>query len=478
MSYPNDARQSAFGRWAITRVAAACAALLIFTPLLRAQDSSQGSQTTGSAAQTTVSNPQSPQPEQMVPDTHPLAGAFLYTLGSIPEHHNYVQSAFSIGEMGVTNAGYVANAKQSFVTATVPEASFELVSQSRRNSFSAGYLGGGYIYNNSPGLSSSFHSAYLSDQILFKRLTLGLTDSFSYLPQSSFGFGSFGGLGGIGSFGGGLAGINPTFMPNQSVLISQAGMYNNTALLQAQYALTARTSVTVVGSYGILHAAHKQTGFFSGNMAGGSASVEHSLSARDTVGVSYQYSTFRYSGTSNSFNSNAINFNFGRKITGRLAMQLSGGPELIRNRIAGVNYTETTAAGFGNLSYARGRNRFSVSGGRYASIGSGVFAGAVTEEAGGDWTRQITRKLSSSVTSGLSRNSALTGAPASLRYTYWYGGAGLNWVLSRYVGFYVNYQYQRQITNAGPCTTAVCAGALARQMVGIGFTFRPRPFGL
>lgn len=478
MSYPNDARQNALARSGITRVVTVCAAVLILTPLLCAQDSSQNGQTAGSTAQTTVSNPQSSQPEQMVPDTHPLAGAFLYTLGSISEHHNYLQTVFSIGEMGVTNAGYVANGKQSFVTATVPEASFQLVTQSRRNSFSAGYLGGGYIYNNSPGLSSSFHSAFLSDQILFKRLTLGLTDSFSYLPESAFGFGGFGGLGGIGSFGGGMAGINPTFMPNQSVLISQAGMFNNTALLQAQYALSARTSVTVVGSYGILHAAHRETGFFSGNMAGGSASVEHSLTARDTVGVSYQYNSFRFSGVSNSFDSNAINFNYGRKITGRLALQLSGGPELIRNRIAGVNYTETTAAGFGNLSYARGRNQFSVSGGRFASIGSGVFAGAVTEEAGGGWTRQMTRKLSSSVTSGLARNSVLAGAPTARRYTYWYGGAGLNWVLSRYVGFYVNYQYQRQVANAGPCTTEVCAGALARQVVGIGFTFTPRPFGL
>lgn len=478
MSYLNGTLPCTATISGIKRVAAVCFAVAILTPFLRAQQASQDGQTSGSASQATVSNPQSPAPEQMAPDTHSLAGAFLYTLGSVPEGHNYLQSAFSIGEMGVTNAGYITNGKQSFTTATVPEASFDLVSKSRRNAFSAGYLGGGYIFNNDPGLSSSFHSAYASDQILFKRLTLVFTDSFSYLPQSAFGFGSFGGLGGIGSFGGGLAGINPTFMPNQSILTSQTGSYNNTALVQAQYALSARTAVTVVGSYGIMHAAHRRTGFLSGNMAGGSASVEHSLTPRDTVGVSYQYNNFRYSGLSAAFNSNAINFNYGRKITGRLALQLAGGPEMIRSRFAGVNYTETVAAGFGHLGYARGRDQFGVSGGRFSSIGSGVLAGAVTEEVDGTWTRQVTRRLSSSVDSGVARNSALVGATNPYHYTYWFGGASLDWRLSRYVGLYVSYQYQRQVTNAGLCTTEVCAGALARQFVGVGLTFTPRPFGL
>lgn len=462
----------------IARVATLGAALLLLTPFLRAQEAPQGGQTSGSASQATVSNPQSPQPQQMTPDTHPLVGAFLYTLGSVPERHNYLQSAFSLGEMGVTNAGYTINGRQSFTTATVPEASFELASQSRRNAFSAGYLGGGYIYNNQPGLSSSFHSAYASDQIQFKRLTLGFTDTFSYLPESAFGFGSFGGLGGLGAFHGGLAGINPTFMPNQSILTSLVGTYNNTSLVEAHYALSARTSVTAVGSYGILHATRKQSGFFDGNMVGGSASVERSLTPRDTLGVSYQYNNFRYSGLSDSFDSNAVNLNYGRKITGRLALQLSGGPELIQNRVAGVGHTETIANGYGNLTYERGRNSLSVGGGRFASTGSGILAGADTEEVDGSWSRRITRKVSSSLQSGVARNTALVGATNPFHYTYWFGGANLNWTLGRYLGFYLNYEYQRQFTNAGPCTTAVCAGALARQMVGIGFTFTPRPFAL
>lgn len=462
--------------------------VLIFVPVVWAQDSSQGGQTApaGTPSQT-VPNPASAQSNSgspMQPDTHPLAGAYLFTLGSLAEGHNYVQPAFSIGEMAATNPGYVSNGKQQLTTATVPEASLALVSRSRRNSVSLDYLGGGYIYNNAPGLSSTFQSASIADDMQFRRLTLGVSDMFSYLPESAFGFGSFGGLGGLGSstlgsFGSGLGGVNPSYMPGQSILTSPVGSFTNTALIQAQYALSARTSVTAVGSYGVFQAKQRQSGFLSGNMIDGSASIQHALTARDSVGVSYRYGTFHYTGVDESFDSNSVDFNYGRKITGRLALQLSGGPEFIRSRLGNASRNETLASGFGDLTYALGRNSFGVSGGRFASSGSGVLAGADTEEVAGSWSRRLTRKLSSSVSLGLSHNAGLVSGPSADHYEYLYSGASLTWAFSRYVSLYVNYDYQRQITNAGPCTTnAVCAGNLARQIIAVGFIFKPRPWGL
>ncbi|MGH9439901.1 MAG: hypothetical protein ACRD22_18985, partial [Terriglobia bacterium] len=429
-----------------------------------------------------ASGPANSQP-QLQPDTHPLAGAYLFTLGSLAEGHNYLQPAFSIGEMAATNAGYAPGGRQDWTTATVPEGSLALVSSSRRNRLDLNYLGGGYIYNNAPGLSSTFQSVSIGDQMQFRRLTLSVSDLFSYLPESAFGFGSFGGLGGLGSsafgsFGGGFGGVNPSYMPGSSILTSPAGMFDNTALIQAQYALSARTSITGVGSYGIFQARQHQSGLTSGNMIGGSGSIQHALTARDTVGVSYQYGTFHYSGLAESFNSNSIDFNYGRKITGRLALQLSGGPEFITSRVGSLSRNEALASGFGDLTYARGRNTFSVSGGRYASSGSGVLAGAETEVMGGSWSRQLSRRLTSSVSLGYSRNAALLSNVTGAHYQYWYSAASLNWAFSRYVSLYANYDYQRQVTNAGPCTTAVCAGNIARQIIGVGFIFTPRPRGL
>ncbi|MDE3179620.1 MAG: hypothetical protein KGM47_08165 [Acidobacteriota bacterium] len=467
-------------------------ALIVFlslAPLAWSQNSSQGTQpssSTGAGPSQTITNPSttpSNSSSQLQPDTHPLGGAFMLTLGSLAEGRSYLQPEFSLGEMADTNAAYIPNGKQRLVTATVPEASLVLFLNRRRNSFSAGFLGGGYVYNNAPGLSSYFQSTSVSDSVQFRRFSLGLSDVMTYLPNSGFGFGSFGGLGGLGlgsfgSFGGGLGQINPSYTPNQSILTTSIGTFNNTTLVQAQYALSARTSFTAVGSYGILRTRRQESGFFNGTMIGGSGSLGHSLTARDTAGVSYQYGAFRYAGQSVSFNSHSVDFDYGRRITGRTALQLSAGPEYIIDRIGNVSRSEVLASGFGNLTYSRGRDTFTAAGGRYATSGSGILTGADTVTGSGGWTRQLSRRLESSLSGGVSRNSELVAGGSENHYEYWFSGATLTWALGRYISMYANYSYQRQITNAAPCTNAVCAGNLARQIFGIGFIFTPRPFGL
>ena len=471
------------------RLAAVLLILLVLSPFAWAQDSSQESQSPPPGLPA-VANPVSSEtnsPSPLQPDTHPLAGAYLFTLGSSNEGHNYLQPKFSIGELGTTNPEYAPNAQKQLTLATLPEANFLLVHASRRNEFSVNYLGGAFIYNNhDTSLDSAFHSLNLSDQVQFRRLALTLSDVFSYLPQASFGFGGIGGLGGFGSglyAGTGIGNlqgqVSPLFLPNQSVLTSPIGSYNNSALLQADYALTARTSFSLIGSYGTLQAGTPSSGFLNENDAMGSGGVQHSLNPRDTIGVSYYYTTFHYVGLPESFNANSVNFDYGRKITGRLALQLYGGPEFVSDHTGNSTQTRTLASGFGNLTYARGRNNFGLFGGRYATGGSGVLAGSVMETISGSWSRQVTRKWNASVYSGISRNSSLVQSTAvTTHYNYWYSSLSVNRTLGRYVSFYLNYSYQRQLTNAGPCTTKVCAVNLAEQIFGIGLIFTPRPIGL
>ncbi|MGH9404125.1 MAG: hypothetical protein ACRD2P_18735 [Terriglobia bacterium] len=453
--------------------------LFLFAPSAWPQDTSQ------SAPEASVPNPSASETtSQIQPDTHPLAGAYLYTLGSAFEGRNYLQTQFSIGEMGTNNPQYGSGSQNQVVLATLPEANFLLVDSSRRNQFSVNYLGGGYIYNNSryTYLDSAFHSLSLADSIQFRRVTVSLTDIFSYLPAAAFGFGGIGGLGGLSSSLyslGGLGQINPSLVPNQSILTNSESSYNNAALLQIEYALTSRTSVTAVGSYGTLQAGSRGTGFLNENDAMGSGGLQHTLTARDSIGVSYYYSTFHYVGIPDSFNSNSVDFDYGRKITGRLALQLYGGPEFISDRMGAVTHNQTLASGFGTLTYALGRNTFGLSGGRYASGGSGVLAGAASDTIGGNWTRRLSREWSSSLDGGISRNSALAfSASPATHYDYGFATISLDRTLGRYASFYLNYSYQRQLTNAGPCTTSFCAADLARQMFGVGLIFTPRPIGL
>jgi hypothetical protein len=426
--------------------------------------------------------------QQLQPDTHPLAGAYLYTLGSALEGRNYLQPEFSIGEMGTNNPEYISNTQSQWVMATLPEVSLLLVHASKRNEIAAGYLGGGFIYNNSrfSSADATFQSLNLSDTVQFRRLTLTLADMFSYLPNGAPAFGGVGGLGGIspslpgGAGLGGLGQINPMFASGQSILTNLVGAYNNNALIQAEYALTARTSFTAMGSYGTLQAGNKSAGFLSENSVMGSGGLEHRLNRRDTVGVSYYYSAFHYVGLPQSFSSNSVDLDYGRKITGRLALQLYAGPEVVTSRFGKTSLTQVLASGYGDLTYARGRNNYSLSGGRYSTGGSGVIAGSDTETIGAGWSRQLTRKWSSYVSGGLVRNSefATPGVLSAIHYDYWDGGLSLTRVVSRRVSIYLDYSYQRQLTNAGTCTASLCAANLTGQVAGIGLIFTPRPVGL
>ncbi|MGH9358385.1 MAG: hypothetical protein ACRD1O_04335, partial [Terriglobia bacterium] len=305
-------------------------------------------------------------------------------------------------------------------------------------------------------------------------------------------FGGLGALGGVGAFGGlggglqgGLGGggglINPMYTPNQSILTNQFGSYNNTTIGEAAYRMTARTSVTVGGSYGTLQSGSKSAGFLSGNNAMGFAGIQHELTARDSLGVTYNYGTFHYVGQAESFQTQMLSLAYGRKITGTLALQLYGGPELLNYRTGpSGSFTRLGASGTGALTYLRDRNTLGLFVSHYSTGGSGVFAGADTTTVSGSWSRQLTRRWTGTVYGGYARNSQIvaSGTPSAGRYSSWFANASASRNIGHYVSFHLDYEYQRQASNSGPCTTAFCAGSLTSQIFGVGFTFSPRPIGL
>jgi hypothetical protein len=461
-----------------------------FVPVAKPQDtSSQSNAPASSGPSQSVNNSETDQSSgaQMQPDTHPLAGAFLFTLGSEMEGRSYFQPEFSVSEVGQTNAHYIPNAKQSLSTATIPMARLSLVHVSRSNEFAASYMGGGFIYNNDTSLDTSFHGLMLNDTLQLRRWHLSIADLFTYLPQAAFGFGGVGSFGGLGSgffggfgFGTGWGQINPTYTPGQTILTSQYSVYSNAAIAQASYSATPRTSINVAGSYGTLQAGSHGAGFINGNNAMGLIGLDHQLTAKDTIGVLYSYGTFHYVGLPESFSSQIANFAYGRKITGRLALQLYGGPELVTFRTALGSRNQTYVNASGGLSYAWGRNSLGLYAARYASGGSGVIPGAQTTSVTGSWGRRLTRKWNITSYGGYSRNASFKQLNNSVEthYGYWFGNLSLNRNFGRYVSFFVGYEYQRQTTNSGPCTARVCAGNLATQVFGLGFTFTPRPLGL
>ena len=235
------------------------------------------------------------------------------------------------------------------------------------------------------------------------------------------------------------------------------------------------------GSYGTLQSGGSKAGFISGNNAIGFVGLQRSLTPRDHLGVVYDYGTFNYVGLAESFKTQMVNLAYGRKITGKLALQLYGGPELLTYRTSlASSFTHTSISGTGALAYLLGRNSFGALVDRHATGGSGVLAGSDTTTVSGNWARQLTRRWSGTVYGGYARNSPLsaTGSVSVAHYNSWFVNAALSRDVGRYMSFHMGYEYQRQATNSGPCTSAFCAGNLAVQIFGAGITFKPHPIGL
>jgi hypothetical protein len=442
---------------------------------------SSPSQTVGPSGSETSTAPQ-PQP-----DTNPLAGAYLSTPGSVPELHSFLQPMLTLGEEGSTNANYGPNGNQSFETTTVPMGSLELGILGARNNFSADYLGGGFLYNSDLSQTSQFHELQLMDAYKFQRGAVDVADFFSYTPAAGFGFGGAGVLGGYGTglsgglgAGSGVSQLNPMFGQNQSILGAGYGAYSNTTLAQIQYTLSPRTSISAMGTYGFLKFGGSST-YISGDTITGLVGLNHDLSARNTLGVTYIYSTFHYTGSPFSFDSQMADLTYGRKITGRMSLQLYGGPALTTSTNAsGRTVRDTSANVMGSLTYAWERTTLGFYGSHFASGGSGVLTGASTTMLALSVERALTQRWTLNAYVGYSRNSQLSSVTTSRpgSYNYGFGTLNLSRVLSRSLRLNIGYQYERQTTPTGPCTSGPCVESVNNQFFGIGLTYIPRPIGL
>ena len=58
------------------------------------------------------------------------------------------------------------------------------------------------------------------------------------------------------------------------------------------------------------------------------AGYNYQISRQNTIGLSYQFSSFNYSNFDQSIKNNIIAVSYGRRITGKLAFQASGGPDI------------------------------------------------------------------------------------------------------------------------------------------------------
>jgi len=418
---------------------------------------------------------QTPAPETLQPDTHPLTGIVQPTVGTPIERHSYWVPGVSYYNFIQSNGSY-GGGGSSWTSTSYLSGSFSLLKNWSRSQLSMSYSGGGNFSTDSLIGNGWFQQVSATQTFTWERTQLMLLDDFAYLPQSQFGFGVGTGLSlpGIGgSLGGSVTGLGTGFSPGQSIFSAVGPRYTNTAGIQLNYQVTRRTSVTLSGLDSILR--FSDAGNVESNDYVGAAGLNYQVSKTDTLGILYRYSAYHYIGVPQAIGDQMIQAAYGRKITGRLALQLMAGPEITNFRTATAPVTKTryvNASGGASLTYAFQRG--SVTGSYFHGVtaGSGVFVGATTDQFTGSVQRSLTRVWRGDAHVGFARNRSVQGAsglPNTL-YDTFFGGAAAARPLGRNANVSLGYTaYIEKGNNSANFTT---------HQISVGLNWHTRPFVL
>jgi hypothetical protein len=427
--------------------------------------------------------------QEMVPDNRSLVGAQVFSLGAPKLSHSYwapfvnVTSSFDSNPVTAT-----ATHTQGWVYWTSPSAGVDLHRVSGNSDLTLNYSVIESISNASGVGSTTTQQLGLSDRFTLHRSVITAIDQLAEFPNSAFGYGGFGG----DTLGVAATGLQSSFASNQSILTGSGERISNTAVLQVDTFLAPRTSLTFVGSYGLMD--YVNHGLLNNNQVSFQAGYNHTLNRKDTIGVFYRFDGFRYSQITQSIDSHSLQLSYGRRVTGRLAFQISGGPAVSFSNLpittSSAVSTTTTATSARQiywdlgttLTYGWRRTSLSAAYNHFVTGGSGVLSGALTDNFTGTVTRQIRRNLSGSLTFGYSRNQGLAASTtagvrgANQTYNYWFADAGINRTFGKAINASVGYHVQSQSTGAVSCSTGTCATSVTENLIYLELGWRPRPY--
>lgn len=427
--------------------------------------------------------------QPVTPDTHSLSGAqYLGVGGGAAYSHSFWQPSVDVSFVGLSNP-VIGGSGGGWNTYTSVTGAIDLHKISGISSFTMSAQAGA-SFSNGGGSTSNVEQLAFTEALSFRRWTLTLIDQVGYLPQASFGYSSLGTSGGGQNSIASTSGLQTGFVPNQSILTAPGQRISNAGIAQVNYLISPRSSLTLVGSDGILH-------YFANDLndtseVTGQVGYNYDWTRRDTIAVLYTFDGFRYNNINQSINSHSAQLSYARRVTGRLSFQLSGGPEIAFSNLPLTNQTGSTViaptgqtteflwTATSAITYNLRRTSLQASYSHGVTGGSGVLAGAVSDSATGTLSRQMSRVTGVNLTGGYSRNKGLSITPgttaataSSQTFDYWFGGASLTHTMGRSFNVALGYQLQYQTSNQTFCVVAPCATSFTVHEVSLDFSFRP-----
>ena len=422
----------------------------------------------------------------MQPDTRSLTGVEDLSLGSMALEHSYWQPRLALSETVDSNPGSTSAGNGSWGTWTSLLGGVDIHRISGQSELLLSYTGGGmFSTGNSDATNGVVQELNFKAKYSFRRSTLSVFDQLSYLPESSFGFAGTAGAGlpGVGTGGG----VGSGFTPGQSILTPEGQNLANASAVELDTRLSSRTSLTFVGGYSLLH-------YFDNNLlnygdASFQAGYNYQISRKNTVAISYNFSAFRYSNVDQLLNLNTIQGSYARRVTGKLAFQISAGPQFASSTFPITSSTSSTATGTAStsqlywtlntaLQYQLRRAAISASYNHGVSGGSGVLAGAETDIATGSINDRVARTFNVGFTAGYSRNKGIavsSGSSEAQSYSYWFAGVNVAHTIGRSLDIFANYQLQYQNGNTTGCVGSTCSTNITRNQIMFGLNLHKQP---
>jgi len=420
-------------------------------------------------------------------DAHTLAGAQELTLGTSATARNFILPSFSVVTQVGTNPftrGPGANSQPGTLSTSYLSGRLGLNRRSDRSEFLLDYIAGA-SFSNDPTLGNSLIQGLdASETVRLGRWSLLFADQFNYLGSSPFGFGGLGGLKnlgvGLGNGVGSSPGISSSFAPGQSIYINGTPRIINVGLGQTTYALSHRSTLTFVGSYGVQD--FLESRLQNSNVVSFQGGYDYLLSRQSAISVFYRFDDFSLSNLAQSFRAHSIQAAFARRIAGRLSWRVGGGASIqqYQNPLSGSG-TVVGPTAFTELQYQLRYTRFGLSYSHSLTDGSGILPGAETDIFSGTATRTFGRNWDSSVVAGYSRNQALRqtlAATAGESPQTWFTTILINRRFVGYGALFVGYTASGQSSLSSVCVLPVCRINSVTSTASVGYTWGLRPITL
>ena len=237
--------------------------------------------------------------------------------------------------------------------------------------------------------------------------------------------------------------------------------------------MTRKSTVTLSAAYGLLD--FPGPGYISSHMLNAQGGLDYQLDPKNSIAFLGGYGKIDYLGTTNSTTDLLGALAYGRKITGRMAFQVSTGPQFIRSMGTPGNFQQWLLSVNTALSYAWRRSSASLVFVRGLTSGSGVLRGSASDTFSLSASHQFTRLWNGSVSGWYAFNKSLAPAGAATQqFSDWFFGASLGRQLTRRVQVNFNYGLWEP-TNPSTCPVLNCGVNGLQQTFGMTVNWHLHP---